>query len=163
MATSSCWRSKRRMSIREDTPFSVVFSEFFGSTEWLRLGSPLTSLSVKERILNHTVSSSKESFLCSSETSLKKKHPKPSILFKFAFTSFKVHFHQARCLNGPSIHLLAEWSWTNQNHPSPHFSMHKMGMIAYVMGHLPLNTIFLIKYLSCIFLAKYIYKKFKWQ
>lgn len=63
------------MSIREDTPFSDIFSEFFGSAGWVRLGSALISLSVKERILNHMVSSSKESFLCSSETFLKQKHP----------------------------------------------------------------------------------------
>lgn len=62
------------MSIREDTPFSDIFSEFLGSTGWVRLGSPLISLNVKERILNHMVSSSKESFLCSSETFLKQKH-----------------------------------------------------------------------------------------
>lgn len=62
------------MSTREDTPFSDVFSEFFGSTGWVRLGRALISLNVKERILNHMVSSSRESFLCSSETFLKQKN-----------------------------------------------------------------------------------------
>lgn len=62
------------MSTREDTPFSDIFSEFFGSTGWVRLGRALISLNVKERILNHMVSSSRESFLCSSETFLKQKY-----------------------------------------------------------------------------------------
>lgn len=88
------------MSIREDTPFSEVFSEFFGSTGWVRFGSPLISLNVKVRILNHMVSSSKESFLCSSETFLKQKHPQ-TIHFTqpVAFKVFSICFHPSRNLS----------------------------------------------------------------
>lgn len=95
-AASSCWRSKRRISIREDTPFSAVFSEFFGSTVWLRLGSPLMSLNVKERILNQMVSSSKESFLCSSETSLQQKHHQTThFIYTVEFKFFNICCHQS--------------------------------------------------------------------
>lgn len=71
-AASSCCSRARMVSILDETPFSAVFSEFFGWMVWPRVGSPLTSLNVKERIRNHSVSSSRESFRCSSEMSLGK-------------------------------------------------------------------------------------------
>lgn len=110
------------MSIREDTPFSEVFSEFFGSTGWVRLGSPLISLNVKVRILNHMVSSSKESFLCSSETFLKQKHPQTVHFTQpVAFKTLSICFHPLRNLRIVSALgqtsdccLLRKVSWAQQ-------------------------------------------------
>lgn len=155
-ATSSCWRSKRRISIREDTPFSVVFSEFLGSMGWFRLGSPLISLNVKERILNHMVSSSKESFLCSSETSLKKKYPQTIHFIQcVAFTSFKLYFDQWRCHGMiPALVFLAEWSHINPISQVPNSGLIKWGMITYLTSLFATSVRFLIttKYILCILL-----------